>query len=68
MVGFLGAAGAGLAVSIGLSNVGQQPVQILAPAFAEAAFMMVLGLFSGLVAVVCHGLVEARIDRAVLAL
>lgn len=68
MVGFLGAAFTGLTVSIGLSNVGQQPVEVLAPAFAEAAFVVVLGMLAGLVAVVCHALVEARIDRKVLAL
>ena len=39
---------------------------VLPPGLAEIALLILLGLLSGVVAVVCHWAVEARIDRAVL--
>ncbi len=66
LVGLLSAAFTALMMFVGLSNLGPQPVNVLAPGLAEATFVLLLGLFTGLVAVVCHWVVEARIDRAVL--
>lgn len=65
LIGLLGGAYNGLKICIGLAQ-GAQPFQVVAPGLAEAAFLIVLGLFSGIVAVICHWAVEARIDRAVL--
>ena len=42
------------------------PMPVLAPGFAEAALLFLLGLLAGVVGVVCHWIIEARIDRAVL--
>ena len=65
LIGLLGGAFNGLMILIGLAQ-GPQPFHVIAPGLAEAAFLIVLGLFSGVVAVICHWAVEARIDRAVL--
>lgn len=65
LIGLLGAAFNGLMMFIGLAQ-GPQPFQVLAPGLAEVAFLVFLGLFSGVVAVICHWAVEARIDRTVL--
>lgn len=67
LAGFLGAAWGGLNMAIGLANVTQPvPVSVLAHGWAEAMFVIVLGLLCGAVAVICHWAIEARIDRAVL--
>jgi hypothetical protein len=67
LAGFLGAAWGGLNMAIGLANVAAPvPMNILARGLAEAMFLIVLGLLSGAVAVICHWAIEARIDRAVL--
>jgi biopolymer transport protein ExbB len=66
LLGLLGAAYNLMMISIGVSNTGPQPLDVLAPGFAEAAFLLVLGLIVGVVAVVCHWIVEARVDRLVL--
>jgi hypothetical protein len=66
LLGLLGAAFNGLMMFIGLSNMGPQPINVLAPGLAEAAFLLVLGLIVGVVAVICHWAVEARVDRLVL--
>ncbi len=66
LLGLLGAAFNGLMMFIGLARFGDQPITVLAPGLAEAAFLIVIGLMVGVVAVICHGVVEARIDRAVL--
>jgi biopolymer transport protein ExbB/TolQ len=42
------------------------PLKVLAPGFAETFFMVELGFFAGVVAVLAHWAVEARIDRSVL--
>lgn len=66
----IGAFGAGYGVlnsCLGLANVAVTPsVQVLAHGFAEMAFTLLLGLLCGVVAVIAHWSVEARIDRAVL--
>jgi len=67
LAGFLGAAWGGLNMAIGLANVSQTvPLNVLAHGWAEAMFLVVLGLLCGAVAVICHWAIEARIDRAVL--
>lgn len=67
LIGLLGAAYNVLMINIGIANIGQQPpYNVLAPGVAEAAFLFVLGLIAGVVAVICNWVVEARIDRAVL--
>ncbi|CAN5332616.1 hypothetical protein BH09PSE1_BH09PSE1_07810 [soil metagenome] len=66
LLGLLGAAFNGLMMFVGLANSGPQPIDVLAPGLAEAAFLLVLGLIVGVVAVICHWAVEARIDRMVL--
>jgi hypothetical protein len=66
LLGLLGAAYNGLMMFVGLSNAGPQPIDVLAPGLAEAAFLLVFGLIVGVVAVICHWAVEARVDRMVL--
>ena len=56
LMGFIGIANAGRAV----------PMAVLAPGFAEAALLFLLGLLAGVVGVICHWIIEARIDRTVL--
>lgn len=65
LIGLLGGAYNGLTIMFGLSR-GPQPFHVVAPGLAEAAFLVLLGLFCGVVAVIGHWAVEARIDRAVL--
>lgn len=67
LLGLLGAALNGLWSFIGIATIGKaMPLEVYAPGLAEAAFVLSLGLLSGVVAVVCNWVVEARIDRAVL--
>jgi len=67
LIGLLGAAWNVLMINIAIANIGEQPsYPVLAPGVAEAVFLFVLGLITGVVAVVCNWVVEARIDRAVL--
>ena len=67
LIGLLGAAYNILMINIAIANIGQQPsYPVLAPGVAEAVFLFVLGLITGIVAVICNWIVEARIDRAVL--
>ncbi len=65
LLGLLGGAYNGLMMFMGLAR-GPQPFEVLAPGLAEIAMLILLGLLSGVVAVVCHWAVEARIDRTVL--
>ena len=52
---------------IGMANVGEPvPMAVLAPGYAEAALLFLLGLLTGVVGVICHWIIEARIDRTVL--
>lgn len=66
LLGLLGAAFNGLMMFIGLARFGDQPINVLAPGLAEAMFLVVMGLIVGVVGVICHWIVEARVDRAVL--
>jgi biopolymer transport protein ExbB/TolQ len=67
LIGLLGAIWNLLTSFLAIANVGvQPPFPVLAPGFAESALMFWLGLMSGVVAVVCHWAIEARIDRTVL--
>ena len=66
LLGLLGAAFNGLMMFMALARFGNQPINVLAPGLAEATFLVVLGLLVGVVGVVCHWIVEARVDRAVL--
>ena len=67
LIGLLGAAYNGLMINIGIANsANPPPYAVLAPGVAEAAFIFVLGLIAGVVAVICNWIIEARIDRVVL--
>lgn len=67
LLGLLGAVFVLLMGFIGIANQGGPvPMPVLAPGFAEAALLFFLGLFAGVVGVICHWAIEARIDRTVL--
>ena len=66
LLGLLGAAFNGLMMFVALAQFGPQPINVLAPGLAEAMFLVVMGLIVGVVGVICHWIVEARVDRAVL--
>jgi len=67
LLGLLGAVFVLLNGFVGIANAGASvPMPVLAPGFAEAALLFLLGLLAGVVGVVCHWIIEARIDRAVL--
>lgn len=67
LIGLLGASWNALMSFLAIASIGvQPPFPVLAPGFAESTLMFWLGLMSGVVAVVCHWVIEARIDRAVL--
>ena len=67
LLGLLGAVFVLLNGFVGIANAGGPvPMPVLAPGFAEAALMFLLGLVAGVVGVICHWIIEARIDRAVL--
>lgn len=67
LIGLLGAVFVLLSGFIGIANAGGPvPMPVLAPGFAEAALLFFLGLVAGVVGVICHWIIEARIDRTVL--
>ena len=67
LLGLLGAIFVLLMGFIGIANAGMSvPMAVLAPGFAEAALLFLLGLLAGVVGVICHWIIEARIDRTVL--
>ena len=67
LLGLLGAVFVLLNGFVGIANAGGPvPMPVLAPGFAEAALLFLLGLVAGVVGVTCHWIIEARIDRAVL--
>lgn len=67
LLGLLGAVFVLLNGFVGIANAGGPvPMPVLAPGFAEAALLFLLGLVAGVVGVICHWIIEARIDRAVL--
>jgi hypothetical protein len=56
-----------LSMSLGYANVpGDLPLKMLAPGFAESFLVLGLGFLAGVIAVLGHWAVEARIDRSVL--
>lgn len=67
LLGLMGAMYVLLMGFIGIANAGEAvPMTVLAPGFAEAALLFLLGLLAGVVGVICHWIIEARIDRTVL--
>lgn len=67
LLGLMGAMFVLLMGFIGMANVGEPvPMAVLAPGYAEAALLFLLGLLAGVIGVVCHWIIEARIDRTVL--
>ena len=67
LIGLLGASFVVLMMFLGIANAGQSvPMPVLAPGFAEAAMLIFLGLIAGVIGVICHWVIEARIDRTVL--
>jgi len=67
VLGALGAAYVGLMFFIAVSNAPTPPTMgHAAPGIAEIVMVLVLGLFAGVIAVIFHWAVEARIDRTVL--
>jgi len=67
LIGLLGATYVGLSIFIAISNSPEPaPFQVIAPGLAEVAMLAGLGLLAGAIAVICHWVVESRIDRAVL--
>lgn len=67
LLGLMGAMFVLLMGFIGMANYGEPvPMAVLAPGFAEAALLFLLGLLAGVVGVICHWIIEARIDRTVL--
>lgn len=67
LLGLAGAIFNLLMMFMGIANAGEPvPFEVLAPGFAEASMLFLIGLFVGVVAVTCHWVIEARIDRTVL--
>lgn len=67
LIGLLGAIFNLLMIFIGIANAAEPvPFEVLAPGFAEASMLFFIGLFVGVVAVTCHWVIEAQIDRTVL--
>jgi hypothetical protein len=67
LLGLMGAMFVLLMGFIGMANAGQPvPMAVLAPGYAEATLLFLLGLLAGVVGVICHWIIEARIDRTVL--
>ncbi len=67
LLGLAGAIFNLLMMFVGIANAGEPvPFEVLAPGFAEASMLFLIGLFVGVVAVTCHWIIEARIDRTVL--
>lgn len=67
LLGLLGASYAAMNIFIGLASF-SEPVNpvIYMPAVAEAFAVLIVGLISGVVAVIANWAIEARIDREVL--
>lgn len=67
LIGLLGASLNALWSFMAIASRGETPpLPVVAPGLAEAALVLSLGLIAGVVAVICHCVIEARIDRAVL--
>jgi len=64
LVGLFGAGLTTLSLCVGLANSpAGVPVKVLAPGFAEAMLLLVLGAGTGAVAVIAHWVVKARDGR-----
>lgn len=67
LLGLVGAVFVLLMGFISIASAGQPvPMGVLAPGYAEAALLFLLGLIAGVVGVICHWVIEARIDRTIL--
>lgn len=66
IAGVLGGAFALFRLSLGIANVPGANLKMLAPGLAEAAAVLALGFLCGVIAVVLHWTIEARLDREVL--
>ncbi len=67
ILGLLGGSYSGLAMAMGVVNLGVEPtLRVLAPGIAETFMVVGLGFLAGAVAVIANWAVEARIDRRVL--
>jgi hypothetical protein len=66
LISLLGATYIALTCFMAVAQVGETSLAIWAPAIAEATLLLLLGLLSGVVAVIANWAVEARIDRALL--
>jgi hypothetical protein len=66
LLGMLGAAYSALNSAIGVANVNPSNLNVLAPGIAESLLVLGLGVLAGFVAVVGYGVIDARIDRAIL--
>lgn len=66
LIGLLGATYIAFSGFLAVAQVGHSSLAMWSPALAEATLLLMLGLLSGVVAVIGHWAVEARIDRAVL--
>lgn len=66
LISLLGATYIALTGFMAVAQVGETSLAIWAPAIAEATLLLLLGLLSGVVAVIANWAVEARIDRALL--
>ncbi|MFT3997771.1 MAG: MotA/TolQ/ExbB proton channel family protein [Asticcacaulis sp.] len=66
LAGGLGAVYTSLFSFLALDREGPSSLTLMAPGLAEACLLMGLGLAGGLIAAIANGLINARIDRAVL--
>lgn len=67
LLGLAGALHVMLTLFIGMARFGGSvPLAVYAPGLAEGVLVLLIGVVSGLVGVVCHAVIAARIDRAIL--
>lgn len=66
LLGLLGAGYGLINNAQAIAVLGPQPLQVMMPGIVESLVLVMLGLIAGVVAVVAHWAVEARIDREVL--
>jgi biopolymer transport protein ExbB/TolQ len=67
LIGCLGGIYVATLIMLGVTNIQVTPtLKMVAPGIAEALLIVGLGLTSGVIAVICHWIIDARIDRAAL--
>jgi hypothetical protein len=67
LLGLLGGVWGFMNTFLGIANFGPiSNIAVVAPGVAESIFIIFVGLLVGVVAVICHWAVEAKIDRTVL--